>query len=210
MDTFLEIADERRALADQVAELTAHQQAAQSLCKAWSVHEVLAHLIMPMQVSMPKFVLAMLLAGGKFDRANERLTQQQAQLPFTEIVEILRQQADNRFTPPGEGAVAPLTDILVHGLDIRWPLDLPYDIPHERAIKALNALMETSSAPVPKGLTTGLRFEANDVDWAHGTGATVRGRADALLLAITGRSVALKELHGDGLSALKSRMPMGA
>lgn len=209
MDTFEEIAEERRTLADQVAELTTHQQMTQSLCQAWSIHDVLAHLIMPMQVGMPRFVLAMLLAGGKFDRANERLTRQQARRPFAEIVEVLRQQADNRFTPPGEGAVAPLTDILVHSLDIRWPLSLPYDIPSERAIKALDALMEAPSAAVPKGLLRELRFEASDVDWAHGTGPTVHGRTDALLLAITGRPVALEALRGEGLATLKGRMSIG-
>lgn len=206
IDTFEEIADERRALADQVSHLTAQQQATRSLCQAWNVHEVLAHLIMPMQVSVPKFMLAMVLAGGNFDRANERLTRQQAQAPFTEIVEVLRQQADNRFTPPGEGAVAPLIDILVHGLDIRWPLRLPYDIPAERSRKALSALVATKSAPVPKGLLRGLRFEARDIDWAHGDGATVHGKADALLLAIAGRPVALKALGGDGVTILKARM----
>ena len=35
MDPFEEIADERRALADQVATLTPEQQATNSLCEAW-------------------------------------------------------------------------------------------------------------------------------------------------------------------------------
>ncbi len=53
MDTFEEIADERRALADLLAGLTAEQRSVQSLCSEWSVLEVIAHLVVPLQVSIP-------------------------------------------------------------------------------------------------------------------------------------------------------------
>ncbi|MBB2922205.1 maleylpyruvate isomerase family mycothiol-dependent enzyme [Cellulomonas cellasea] len=119
MDAFDEIADERRALAEQLAALTPEQQTTRSLCEAWSVHDVLAHLIMPLEVSTPRIVLAVLLAGGNFDRANERVTRRLARRPFAEIVEVLHRKADARFTPPGSGPEAPLLDVLVHGLDIR-------------------------------------------------------------------------------------------
>jgi TfoX/Sxy family transcriptional regulator of competence genes len=64
-------------------------------------------------------VLAILASGGSFDRANVRLACRQAQRPFGEMIDILRRKADKRFTPPGSGPEAPLTDLLVHGLDIR-------------------------------------------------------------------------------------------
>lgn len=53
VDTFEEIADERRALADLLAGLTAEQRSVQSLCSEWSVLEVIAHLVVPLQVSIP-------------------------------------------------------------------------------------------------------------------------------------------------------------
>jgi hypothetical protein len=59
---------------------------------------------------------------------------------------------------------------------------------------------------VPKGRLGGLRWEASDIDWAHGTGPTVSGRAEALLLAITGRRGALGHLSGDGVSTLRGRL----
>lgn len=206
MDTFEEIADERRGLADLLAGLTAQQQATQSLCRAWSVHDVLAHLTMPMEVSTPKVVLTMLLVGGNFDRVNQRLTRQLAQRPFDELIDVLRRKADERFTPPGEGPETPLTDTLVHGLDIRWPLHLPRDIPEERSRKALASLMKAPSGLVPKRALEGLRFEATDMDWAHGAGPTVAGKVDALLLAVTGRTIALESLSGDGLSTFRDRI----
>jgi len=207
VDTFAEIADERRGLAALLSGLTPEQQATQSLCSEWTVHDVAAHLVVPLEVSTPKFVLAMLACRGNFDRANVRLTREQARRPFGEITEVLRQKAASRFTPPGSGPEAPLTDLLVHGLDIRWPLGLPRDIPEERLHKSLTYL---TGAPVggvvSKGTLGGLRLEASDIGWAHGSGPTVSGNAEALMLAITGRTTALGHLSGDGVSTLTGRL----
>jgi Mycothiol maleylpyruvate isomerase N-terminal domain len=51
VDAFAEIADERRGLAALLSELTGEQQATQSLCRGWSVHDVAAHLVVPLEVS---------------------------------------------------------------------------------------------------------------------------------------------------------------
>ena len=47
------IADERPGLAELLSSLTAEQRAAPSLCSDWSVLEVVAHLVVPLQVSRP-------------------------------------------------------------------------------------------------------------------------------------------------------------
>ena len=206
MDAFEEIADERRALADQLAVLTPQQQASRSLCRAWSVHDVAAHLVVPLQVSTARMVLAVLVAGGRFDRANERVTRRLARRPFAEIVEVLRREAGSRFTPPGSGPEAPLLDVLVHGLDIRWPLGLHRDVPGPRLRKALAFVATAPSGLVPRGALSGLRFEAEDVDWGHGRGPVVRGTAQALLLAGTGRTAVLDSLTGEGVPTLRSRL----
>lgn len=206
MDIFREIADERRGLADLLSGLTAEQRAVQSLCSAWSVTEVAAHLIVALEVGLPKFMVTMLACRGSFDRANERLTHRQAQRPFDEIVDTLRRKADSRFTPPGAGPEAPLTDLLVHGLDIRWPLQMARQIPDERLKTSLTSLAAAANGLVPKGALSGLRFAADDLDWAHGSGPMVRGTADALLLAMTGRTIALEHLEGDGVATLRGRL----
>ncbi|AZL10479.1 maleylpyruvate isomerase family mycothiol-dependent enzyme [Brevibacterium aurantiacum] len=206
MEIFAAIADERRHLADQLADLTPEQQATQSLCEAWTVHDVLAHLTMPLDVSMSRFALAMLMAGGNFDRANRHLTQRQAALPFNDVINLLRDKADSRFTPPGEGPEAPLTDVIVYGLDIRWPLGLPDQLQDERADVALTAAMKAPASVVKKGVLDGLQFEATDMDWKHGSGPAVLGPTPALLLAITGRAEAVSSLNGDGVELLKHRL----
>lgn len=209
MDTFAEIADERRVLADLLSGLTPQQQAAQSLCSEWTVHEVAGHLIVSLEVSLLKFALTMLARGGSFDRANNQLARKQAQRPFDEIVEVLRSKASNRFTPPGAGPEAPLTDVLVHGLDICWPLDIDREVPvpPERWNKALTFLTtRAAKGLVVDGAMNGLRFEAQDVDWVQGDGPVVREDAAALLLVLTGRVTALAHLQGDGAAALRSRL----
>lgn len=207
MDIFAEIADERRGLADLLSELTTQQRGVQSLCSQWTVQDVAAHLIVSLEVGIPKFVLTMLACGGSFDRANVRLASKQAQRPFKEVVEVLRNKADHRFTPPGAGPEAPLTDVLVHGLDIRWPLEIDRKIPEERLSKALTFLTtRAANGLVVKGSMEGLRFEAHDVDWVYGDGPAVSGDAGTLLLALTGRATAFEHIHGDGVATLRSRM----
>lgn len=207
MDTFAEIADERRGLADTLSGLTAEQRATQSLCSAWSVHDVVAHLVVPLEVGMPRFALAMVMSRGDFDRANVRLTREQARRPFGELLDVLRRKAGSRFTPPGAGPEAPLTDLLVHGLDIRRPLSMPRVIPEQRLRTSLGYVTDPSSrGVVRKGALDGLRFEADDLEWSHGSGPVVRGPAEALLLAVTGRTTALDHLGGDGVPTLRNRL----
>ena len=52
----------------------------------------------------------------------------------------------------------------------------------------------------------GLRVQANDVAFARGDGPLVSGPGEALLLALSGRVVALDELAGEGLVTLRSRV----
>jgi uncharacterized protein (TIGR03083 family) len=120
---------------------------------------------------------------------------------------VLRSKAGSRFTPPGSGPEAPLTDLVVHGLDVRRPLGLPREIPAERLRTALAfAVASPVGGAATKRALGGLRFEAEDLDWSSGSGPVVRGPADELLLAVTGRTTALDSLGGDGLPLLRSRL----
>lgn len=206
MDIWAEIADERRSLADLLSGLTDEQLSTPSLCGDWSVREVFGHLVMPLDVSTAKFLLAMVTCRGNFDRANSRVAREQARRPVGDLVALLREKAEARFTPPGSGPEAPLTDLLVHSLDICWPLGLTRVIPEERLVTSLTFLTATPARGfVPKGKRDGLRFEAKDIDWAQGSGSLVSGDAESLLLAITGRATALGRLEGDGASTLRRR-----
>jgi hypothetical protein len=59
---------------------------------------------------------------------------------------------------------------------------------------------------MPKGRIDGLTLSATDLDWSWGTGAGVAGPAEALAMAVAGRSSALDDLTGDGVAVLRSRL----
>ncbi|WP_447645201.1 maleylpyruvate isomerase family mycothiol-dependent enzyme [Nocardioides zeae] len=206
MDVFAAIADERRALSTLLCGISEQQQREPSLCSGWTVHDVVAHLVLPSRSGCPLSRWRWSRTRGNFDRANVHLTSKQARRPFHELIAVLQQKAESRFTPPGAGAEAPLTDVLVHGLDIRWPLHLDRQVPHERTSAALAWLTAPKGGVLPSGSLAGLRFVATDLDWEHGNGPTVGGRSDALLLALTGRTVALDHLDGDGVPVLRQRV----
>ncbi|MFB9378445.1 maleylpyruvate isomerase family mycothiol-dependent enzyme [Kineococcus gynurae] len=206
MDLFAEIAAERRALADHLADLGPEGQRTPSLCAGWTVHHVVAHLVMPMEVSLPRVVLTMLRTVGDYDRANDRITRRLARRPFAELLGVLRDRADSRFTPPGQGPDAPLLDVVVHGLDACRPLGRSRDVPPARLRRVLDHAAGAPKGLAPKGALAGLRFEADDLDWAHGAGPGVRGPAQALLPALTGRAGSLDDLTGDGVPLLRRRL----
>ncbi|MBB2922206.1 hypothetical protein [Cellulomonas cellasea] len=80
------------------------------------------------------------------------------------------------------------------------------EIPEQRLRSSLEFLMTAPSGLVPTGALAGLRFEARDIDVAHGAGPVVSGTAEALLLACTGRTAALGSLVGDGVPTLRDRL----
>jgi uncharacterized protein (TIGR03083 family) len=207
MQVYEMIANERRALADVFDKLTPEQLRTPSLCDGWTIHDIAAHLIMPLETGIPTLALSVLASGGDFDKANLKLTGRHARRPITDLVDSLRHNAGHRFKPPGMGPEAPLTELLLHGQDVRRPLGIDREFCEERMTMSLRFLTERRFRGwVPKGLLDGLAFEATDLDWSYGTGATVRGSAEALLMAISGRRASLRDLQGDGVAVLQERL----
>ena len=200
------IAQQRRSLADTLSGLDTRQWTTQSLCRGWTVHDVAAHLLMPLVTSLPKVLVAMTRSGFNFDRANVKLTAAVARRTNDEIVHGLRANADRNFKPPGMGYEAPLTDVIVHGQDIRRPLGIHHAFDPEHLRRSLTFLSGKSQGFVPKGLTDGIRFEATDFDWSGGDGAVARGTGEAILLTMTGRRIAVADLEGPGVDTLRGRL----
>ena len=145
---------------------------------------------MPLVTPMPKVVLAMVTHGLNWDGANRSLTKGVAARSTADIVAGLRQHADSHFTPPGAGPEAPLTDLLIHGGDMRVPLGLTRDIPEQRLRIALDYVASGKArGVVPADRVSGLRLEADDVAWTGGDpdGSVVSGPGESLLLAVAGR-----------------------
>lgn len=190
---FALIARERRALAQTAREFDESAWQTPSLAEGWRVHEVMAHLTMPFGVGMPGLVLGMIRHRGNFDAYADAWARRTAsERSGPDLAATLEAHADSRFTPPRMGPIAPLVDLVVHGLDITVPLGLPPQPAQDVLRPTLDFL--TSGAAKNFGVApariAGRRFEAADLDWAHGSGETVRATgADLVLLWCRGRDV---------------------
>jgi uncharacterized protein (TIGR03083 family) len=209
MDINAAIAAERRRIADLVGSLTAEQLQVRSLCGAWTVREVAGHLAAATSPVPARQLLATFVAAGfRLHRANARLAVVVARRPPAELASELRRQAGNRFRAPIVGYPGQLTDLQVHGQDMRRPLGLPHGLDLDRLRVSLDFLTGGRAIGfTPRRRLTGLRLEATDLSWSWGAGATVAGPAEALMMAAAGRRVALADLDGPGVRVLAGRLP---
>jgi uncharacterized protein (TIGR03083 family) len=207
VDVLAAIADERRRIADLIDSLSPEQLEVPSLCGDWTVKQVAGHLVAAVDSATPSLLPLIVRSGFRLHRANARLAILTAARPAGELAAILRENADNPFRPPVVGYPGQLTDLQVHGQDMRRPLGLPHGLRLDRLRESLNFLVGgRATGFAPKRRVAGLHFEASDLDWAWGSGPTLAGPAEALMLAITGRTVAISELDGPGVPILRDRL----
>src|SRR4051812_1588312 len=135
------IADERRRAADLIDTLTPHQLDTPSLCGQWSVRDVIGHLVAPVAAPRSWLVPTLVRSGFNIHRANTPLAHRMAQRAPAELAAALLEHAENRFKPPIVGYLGPLTDLQIHGQDIRRPLGLPHALRPERMRISLDFLV---------------------------------------------------------------------
>lgn len=203
MDIWAAIAEERASILETFEGLAPEQWDVPSLCGHWTVRQVLGHLVIAADPPTGRFLVELAKAGGSFDKANDRLARAEAERPTDELVARYRERLGRRKTPPGFGPPAPLSDILLHSLDVRIPLGLPSDRPAERYAPALELLFDKRGERVfvPKGRPA-LRWVATDHSWTHGTGDEVQGTMADLAMAASGRGARVDALTGPGQPAL--------
>lgn len=199
------LAGERRALADLLESLTPEQWRARTLCPAWDVHGMAAHLVVPTEFSTREMVGGMVRARGNPDRLAVAMAARRAELSSVELVERLRAGAASTTAPPIVGLLGPYTDTLVHGEDIRVPLGIADDRSPQRWVPVLDFLMSPRARvgflPSPRPRLT---YAATDLTWTGGAGPRVEAPAAALALALMGRTPRLAELVGPGRDVLCS------
>ncbi|MEU4744402.1 maleylpyruvate isomerase family mycothiol-dependent enzyme [Actinosynnema sp. NPDC023658] len=201
------LVEERRRMADQLDGLDAGQLATPSLSQGWTVHDVGAHLITYLRFGQLKLYWGIVSMAADFDRLNRELTARAARMPTAQITDRLRRWSTSRTTIPRSGYDPVLTDILLHDYDVRVPLGIARDVPEDRLWVAFQHLAAKPSPGYSMGSRlAGLRLEAVDTGWTSGSGAVVRGNAESLVLAMSGRAVGLDALEGDGLPLLRERV----
>ena len=195
------LAAQRHHLADQLTGLSPNEWETETLCEGWTVRHVVAHVTMPFRYGTVSFVLGMVRARGDFNRFADRVAQRDATLPTAELVRQLRDNADHPYRPPGAGYEAPLTDLVVHSLDIARPLSISSEIDPAAFGVVLEHLVTPSGLKFFGLDLDGLCLRAVDVGWSHGAGEVVSGTAEDLVMALTRRKTEV-DLTGDGVSRL--------
>ena len=119
-------------------------------------------------------------------------------------LERLRQVAARRSTPPAP-LDSRLVEEVVHGEDIRRPLGLTRSYPQEAVARSLRLQARTPATfGGARELVSRVRLTATDADVSIGDGPEVSGTTLSLLLAVSGRRVALDDLDGPGVAALRA------
>jgi uncharacterized protein (TIGR03083 family) len=202
------IVAERLRLADVLDGLTSEQFDELSLCDGWTIHDVAAHMLTYLRYGQLKIYLGILTTAADFDRLNQTLTRYEARRPHREIVAQLRRRATARTTIPFQGYDPVLTDLMLHDLDIRYPLGIPRH--DDRGEQLWVACRHLAAYPAPGyamgSRLAGLRLQPTDADWVLGDGLAVQGSAEMLLLGMGGREAGLHYLSGDGVPVLRERL----
>jgi uncharacterized protein (TIGR03083 family) len=193
---------ERAALIADLGNLDAAQWQTQSLCGEWTVHDVVAHLVDTALTTRLGFVVGLARARFDFDRQNARGVQRQRDASPQETLQRLRRAATRRSTPPAP-LDSRLVEEVVHGEDIRRPLGLTRCYARKAVVRSLRLQARTPAAfGGAKELVARFRLTATDAAVSVGDGPEVSGSVLSLLLAVSGRRVALGDLSGPGVAAL--------
>jgi uncharacterized protein (TIGR03083 family) len=197
---------ERAGLADLLEDLSPDEWETPSLCEAWRVRDVAAHLTLA-HAGYRDVLVGALRARGSFDRMIRDEALRAASLPREEYPRRLRAMVGSRRTAPFLTAKQPLPDVLVHGQDITVPLGRFRPMPPTAAAVAAQTAWDVGFPFRARRRLAGLRLVATDADWSAGEGQAVEGPISALLLLLTGRDAARDDLTGPGVEALAAAVP---
>jgi len=204
-DTWALIHAERAAMADTWEGLTAEQWAATSWCDGWSVQVTAGHVLAAAEQTIPNFYKEFALAGFRFNVFAERAARRLAEVAPADMTHRLRARTTTTNHPPAP-VVVMLGEIVVHGEDIRRPLGLAHTVDEMALVAVADNYVSTNLLIGSKRRIAGLRLAATDATWAHGDGPEVTGPLTSLILAMSGRSGAVDDLEGEGMTLFASRI----
>jgi uncharacterized protein (TIGR03083 family) len=200
------VAEERVALADELGGLAPADWDWASRCRGWQVRDVVGHLVYLAEATYPSWAAETVRYGRvvAVNRALDATARRTGAEDPDELLARLRAASGGRFRAPGAPPTAALAEVVVHGEDIRRPLDLAAPARDPDALVPLLQLYRWVGWFFTRSGSRGLRLVATDTDWAAGSGPELRGPALSLLLAMAGREPS-GELAGDGVTLLRSR-----
>jgi uncharacterized protein (TIGR03083 family) len=157
-----------------------------SLCDAWRVREVVAHMTAAARYGPDAFMAEVGADGGDLGRTVDRLAARDGQRSPDALLADLRSPRLHRWEPPGGGERGALAHAVIHGFDVAVALGLDFPLPPEAVRPVLDDLAAGGHAHFGVALD-GVALRATDLDWSHGEGRPVAGRAADLVLLLSGR-----------------------
>jgi|SRR5579872_567397 len=195
---------ERKALAADLAGIGDDGWSATSLCNQWTVRDVVAHMTASARISPASFFPKLIGSGFSLTRMQGRDIAANKGATPAETLRNFESVITSEKGPPGPPQTM-LGETLVHAEDVRRALGLAHDYPTEAAVAVADFYKGSNLIIGGKRRITGVRLQATDTDWSHGTGPAVSGPIMALVMAMTGRKAVLGELSGDGVETLRQR-----
>jgi uncharacterized protein (TIGR03083 family) len=198
------VRDEMLDLADRLGELDHEQWNSPSLCAQWRTRDVLAHMAAGAEgVFGVGWILRSMLRHG-FDY--NRWVALDGQVRGREDPEIILTAFRSAAASPPRGRpVKSLMHVLIHGQDVCRPLGIKRDLPETHLVPVADFIRGDVRIFGAKKRIAGLKLIATDMDWSHGNGPEVTGPAEALVMMMAGRLVALNDLSGEGKVVLVTR-----
>jgi uncharacterized protein (TIGR03083 family) len=195
---------QREALAADLAGLSEEQWKTPSLCTGWTVQDVVGHMTATARLTPGRFFGHFIGSGFNFDKmAAKDIAAETAGGPAGTLAGF--NEVKTRTTAPPGPIDAMLGESLIHPEDIRRPLGIKHEYPTDAVVRALDFFKKSNLIIGAKSRIAGLTLRATDTDWSYGSGPEVSGPAHSLLLAMTGRKVAIEDLSGEGVDTLRSR-----
>lgn len=199
------IHSERERLAELLAGLDAEQWRAQSLCGAWTVEQVVAHLTAAASTGALAWMRSIVAARFDADLHNARRLSGYLGSTPGETLDRFRAVVSSTTAPFGDRA-AWLGEVIVHGQDIARPLGVALEPDPEAVLAVAGFYTRVDFAVNSKTLVAGLSLVADDASFSVGDGPEVRGHLLDLVMASAGRGAALSGLEGRGSAELRRRI----
>ncbi|PNI07163.1 hypothetical protein CXX84_17525 [Arthrobacter sp. AFG7.2] len=196
---------ERKALAEDLSNLSAEQWQQRTLCGQWNVEQVVAHLTAAASLNQWQWLRSILGARFRPDVHNQRrLAEHRGKTP-EETLDRFRAVIRSTKAPSGH-TPAYLGEVVVHAQDIRQPLGLPRAPSIEALTPVAGFFARRDFTVASRTHVAGLQVRADDGGFAAGTGPLVTGPTLALVMSMAGRESYLYQLHGPGAATLRSRL----
>ncbi|WP_150308506.1 maleylpyruvate isomerase family mycothiol-dependent enzyme [Planctomonas psychrotolerans] len=185
-----EIATILEQVADLLDGLTPEQWESPSMCDGWTVRDVAGHIVWRIGSSTGTMLRTGFRAywGHHINpmKAIDDLSVKAAQASYEDLVDRIREIADDKRSSRGRVRIGELIEAVVHAYDISHALkaDLALDPRATGAVAVARVVM----APTPiRAVLRARTLTATDAGWTLGSGTPLSGTASTLIMFLFGR-----------------------